>query len=463
MITAVYKRASDEKQDEDGVSIEMQHDTIQKFCEYRGFDKIKEYTEIRSARSLKGRTQLLNLLEDVKKGRVKRIIVFKLDRLSRSLRDLMNILHTLDEFGCELHSTHENIDTSTPSGRMLVQVLGMIAEWESANISLRVRSAMKLKAHKDGIWQGSTPFGFDLVEQRLVLNEEEAAIIREGFSIVLSGNSFKRAEEVIRTKYNLDFYDGFLIKKLTAHSTVGDLYRDGDIKEDAFPGIITKTERDKLLTILEENRPARKGVYEDDLFRRKIICYECGTPLVLSVNKSEKDGRPLYNYSCDKCYRKTRRTFSISEKRLEEAFSNYIRRMTIDFDESDIKEDDSMKEKRKLLNQLKSLEKQKHRIQKAWIQRMMSDADLDKHQEEIENEMKEVKSKLDQMKVKRVGLTKEEILEIKESLSSHFEQMSKLEKRDFIQRHIKEIHIERKLLKGFTKKHSLTLTDVVFF
>ena len=130
MVTAIYERASDEKQDIDGVSIETQHDTIMKFCDYKGYKNIKVYMEIKSARSMENRAKLKQLIIDVKRGIVKRIVIYKLDRLTRSLRDLMNLLHTLDKNGCELHSTYENIDTSSPSGRMLVQVLGMIAEWE---------------------------------------------------------------------------------------------------------------------------------------------------------------------------------------------------------------------------------------------------------------------------------------------------------------------------------------------
>src|SRR5690625_2058352 len=170
MAVASYRRVSDEKQ-EDGISLEMQQIEIGKYAVYRDYEDIKEYYEIKSARTTKGRFKLNEMLRHVKEGRIKKVIIWRLDRLSRSLRDLLNIIHVLEENGCELHSTHENIDTSTPSGRMLVLTLGMIGEWESSNISERVSRTMQVYASK-GVWLSSLPFGFDRDEERkLIVNE----------------------------------------------------------------------------------------------------------------------------------------------------------------------------------------------------------------------------------------------------------------------------------------------------
>src|SRR5690625_2455931 len=217
MVTAIYKRASDIKQ-EDGISIDMQGDEIKKYCAYKGYENFKNYTEIKSARTLKGRVELSRLLNDVKEKRVKNVVVYKLDRLTRSLRDLMNILHTFKEHGCELHSTFENIDTSTPSGNMLVQVLGIVAEWESANTSERVSTSMQL-FDSQGIWLSSITFGFDRNEERkLTPNEQESDILIEAINLVLEGNSFSYAEHETSKRHGLGWSSGYLSRKIKEQS-----------------------------------------------------------------------------------------------------------------------------------------------------------------------------------------------------------------------------------------------------
>lgn len=463
MVTAIYERASDEKQDIEGVSIETQHDTIMKFCEYKGYENIKLYTEIRSARSMKNRDQLKQLLEDVKNGRVKRIIIYKLDRLTRSLRDLMNILHKLDQHNCELHSTYESIDTSSPSGRMLVQVLGMIAEWESANTSMRVRNAMQYKAEQ-GIWQSSVPFGFDLSEdKRLVINDHEANILQEAFQLVFEGSSFSAAEETISNKYGLSWANDYLAKKARFATTIGNMERNGKVIKNTHDGIITEGEQQKLIEILEKNAPRSRGINHLDIFRRKIACQDCDSIMSMSANSYNNYKTTHYSYVCEVCYKAKRPFVSVAESVLLKAFEIYMSRLKIaDFDNID-NQDKSTREIASLKNRLKALERQRDRIQRAWIQERMTDDDLDQYQKEIESEQMEIEEQLSKLSVKRVTISNEEVNEIKEYFTTHFNELTREEKRSFVQQHIRQIHYKRTLVEGFQKKYNTVITNIDFF
>src|SRR5690625_4900912 len=148
------------------------------------------------------RDKLQQLIKDIEQGYVKRVVIYRLDRLTRSLRDLMNLLHIFEKNECELHSTYENIDTSTPSGRMLVQVLGIIAEWEAANTSMRVKNSMMLQA-KNGRWMSTPPYGFDLKNGKLVVNQKEKELLNKALDLVIEkGYSFASAEVYLNAYFN---------------------------------------------------------------------------------------------------------------------------------------------------------------------------------------------------------------------------------------------------------------------
>jgi len=463
MVTAIYERASDEKQDIDGVSIETQHDTIMKFCDYKGYKNIKVYMEIKSARTMEDRTQLKQLIMDVKRGIIKRIVIYKLDRLTRSLRDLMNLLHTLDKNDCELHSTYENIDTSSPSGRMLVQVLGMIAEWESANTSMRVTNSMQFKASQ-GIWMSSVPFGFYLGEdKRLKIKEDEASILREAFELIKKGHSTDEVERIMTKKYNVSWSNNYLRRKIRHATIVGNIERNGIVYENTHEGLITKKEQQKLIEIIESRMTGRRGLEHNDIFRRRISCQTCNSIMVVNARTFNDYKTIHYSYVCDKCYENKRPFMSVSESVLEDAFINYMSRLKIENMYDLESNDDTSGKVSKMKRRLKTLSKQRERIQRAWITERLNDEELDKYQKEIDDEEMEIEEELSKLSVQKVTISNEELMELQEYFSSHFNELTREEKRSFVQQHIKNIQYKRTLVKGYKKKYNTVITNVDFF
>ncbi len=117
--------------------------SCEKCCDRRTWQIVGEYVDVGISGSTDRRPELDRLLVDARRRRVDIILVWKLDRFSRSLRNLVNSLAELDTLGVDFVSLRDNLDFSTPSGRLMFQIIGAMAEFERALIQERVRAGMR--------------------------------------------------------------------------------------------------------------------------------------------------------------------------------------------------------------------------------------------------------------------------------------------------------------------------------
>ena len=169
---ALYCRVSTDDQVKEGVSLEEQQERLEAYCRAMGWGNVVVYVEDGfSAKSI-DRPHLTRLIEDVKAGDIKKIIVTKLDRMSRKLLDLLTLIDLFQEHDVSFVSISESFDTNTPSGRLTLQVLGAVAEFEEnafANASLKICIMLLLKENGT-----QHPFGYRLENKELVIYENEA-------------------------------------------------------------------------------------------------------------------------------------------------------------------------------------------------------------------------------------------------------------------------------------------------
>jgi site-specific DNA recombinase len=125
------------------------------------------------------RPGLQSALRAARAGRFDLLLVYRVDRLARSVRGLAEVLETLDAAGAGFRSATEPFDTTSPAGRMMVQMLGVFAEFERATIIDRVIAGMERKSSQGGWCGGTHPFGYRAVkgEGRLEVDEDEAPLI----------------------------------------------------------------------------------------------------------------------------------------------------------------------------------------------------------------------------------------------------------------------------------------------
>ena len=186
-MVGIYVRVSTAEQAREGYSIGEQTERLKSYCSAMKWKDYKVYTDAGFSGANTNRPALQEMLRDIRSGVISRVLVYKLDRLSRSQRDTLSLIE--DEFlpnQCEFTSMNENFDTSTPFGRAAIGILAVFAQLEREQIKERMQMGADARA-KEGKWHGGvTPYGFRY-DGELKVVPEEAAVIREICAKLIAG------------------------------------------------------------------------------------------------------------------------------------------------------------------------------------------------------------------------------------------------------------------------------------
>jgi site-specific DNA recombinase len=188
---AIYTRVSSQEQAEKGTSLESQAEQLESFCKGQKWEVFNHYVDGGFSGKDGNRPALQALRRDAKAGYFEKVAVWKLDRLARNQRLILELEAEFREQDISLFSIKEMVDTQTAIGRTVFQVLGLTAEWERDNITERTKTG-RLQRMKEGYWaSGRAPFGYDYnkVTKHLVINVGEAEIIRKIYDLYASGKS----------------------------------------------------------------------------------------------------------------------------------------------------------------------------------------------------------------------------------------------------------------------------------
>ena len=165
----------------DGYSLEAQKSRMKAFAEYNDYQIVGEYEDAgKSGKSIEGRLQFNQMMEDIKSGKdgVSFVLVFKLSRFGRNAADVLSTLQVMQDFGVNLICVEDGIDSSKDAGKLMISVLSAVAEIERENIRVQTMEGRIQKA-REGKWNGGfAPYGYQLVNGKLEINEEEAVAIR---------------------------------------------------------------------------------------------------------------------------------------------------------------------------------------------------------------------------------------------------------------------------------------------
>ena len=175
-----YKRVSTAMQI-DGYSLDAQRARMKAYADFNDYEIVGEYEDAgKSGKSIEGRLQFRQMMEDVKSGKdnIAYVLVFKLSRFGRNAADVLSTLQVMQDFGVNLICVEDGIDSSKDAGKLMISVLSAVAEIERENIRVQTMEGRIQKA-REGKWNGGfAPYGYQLVNGKLEINEEEAVAVR---------------------------------------------------------------------------------------------------------------------------------------------------------------------------------------------------------------------------------------------------------------------------------------------
>lgn len=188
---ALYARVSTQEQAENGYSIDEQAERLEKYADAMNWKNSKLYSDGGFSGANMDRPALQRMINDVKMKKVERVIVYKLDRLSRSQLDTLYLIDKVFLANdCDFVSMTENFDTGTPLGRAMLGIMAVFAQLEREQIKERMMLGREARA-KIGLYHGGgkSPIGYEYEDGVLTVNTFEAMQIKELFDMYASGSS----------------------------------------------------------------------------------------------------------------------------------------------------------------------------------------------------------------------------------------------------------------------------------
>lgn len=271
MLTVAYCRVSTEEQAAEGFSIEGQADRLRQYADLHELGTVMVITDPgRSGKDL-NRPGLIQLLEMIDDGAVSNVLVWRLDRLSRNLGDLISLADRLGQAGVSLHSFTEKLDLSSATGRMFYNILGSFAQFYREQLSENVRLGM-LQAARQGRWTNQPPTGYNLEDGVLTPNDD-ADTVRAIFRLRAEGLS---QAEISR---RVGFKQSTVLSILRNRAYLG-LVKCGD---DWIDGLHESLVTDKQFQAAHRGRGSgiRRG---KDLMSGRVRCGQCGRAMSVMDN-----------------------------------------------------------------------------------------------------------------------------------------------------------------------------------
>gem|GEM_PF-153203 len=315
LIPAVgYVRVSSDEQVE-GFSLEAQEEKIKAFAISQDYHLVEIYCdEGYSAKDL-SRPGIKKLIEDAKKGKFRIILVYRLDRLTRRLKDLNELIEVFEKHNIRFQSITEPFETKTAAGRLMINVFGGFAQFERELISERTQIGLQ-KRFEQGKWITSAPFGYTMKNCSLSINSKETEIVRKiyrmylefGFGLIELARKLNNSG--YRTRNNVKWRKSSLYKILTNKVYLGYTVWSGQIRKGEHEAIIDKFTFDAVQQKLRENCncPPRQ-VSSTHFLTGLIKCAKCGARMFVTRPGGKKKKYRYYicanhqlDKSCDQIY-----------------------------------------------------------------------------------------------------------------------------------------------------------------
>lgn len=398
-------RVSTEDQFRNGHSLDEQKERMLKLCDYKNYEVYKVYEDAGISAKNMNRPAFQEMIQDIKDGKINKIIVYKLDRLTRSIKDLEEICTFLEENNCSLESMCEDINTSTANGKFFIRMLTILAQLEIERTSERTKFGM-VGAVKKGHFVGRPPIGYDKVDKKLVVNDIESEVIRRIFDLYIKGvaanaiTKLLNEEKALNRKWIPTLVDRILSNEIYIGNYV---HRKTVSNEESqkFIGVAPAIIEEEVFNIAQIQKQKnlknykRKQTY---IFMQSIKCPKCGTIMGGCSSKSHTGEKHCY-YQCANC--KTR----VSEKKIEKQMINFLDDMLdffllIDNTYKPYLYQDTEKELKKCNKIIDELNTKEKRIKSAFVDGIVEEIELKDELDFIKNQKKITEEKIKDLTIK---------------------------------------------------------------
>lgn len=341
----IYKRVSTLVQVGEGASLDMQDERLRAYIKAQGWKLVDIYEDAGLSGKDTNRPEYQRMFKDANKGKFDCIVVYKLDRLSRSVIDFHELDKKLNALNVSIVSVTQNLDTSTSIGRLLRNILIDFANFEREMIVERSMES-KYRLAKKGQWLGGrSPFGYKIINKKLIINPENAEIVKRIYKDYINGYTMRQ----LVSKYRIDIasigvilrnpvYTGYIgySKTNQVKGRTGKMYKQRKpvsewiLAEGQHEAIISMDEWKKVQRI-KKSRVRHPGSRDNpQIFQGLCYCGNCGNKLYFFTNRSILSNNDVKYYYYYRCYNVNRvnpgtcEEISVSESAIEKAILNVL-------------------------------------------------------------------------------------------------------------------------------------------
>ena len=463
-VAGIYIRVSTEDQAREGFSLGEQKEKLLQLCKFKEYEVFKVYEDAGiSAKDMEHRPAFKEMLADMKDGKINYIVAYKLDRVTRSVRDLEELISQLEQYNTYLVCDRDDVNTSTANGRFFVRMLTVLSQLEIEIVSERTKFGLN-GAIKSGHLPGTIPLGYKKDgNKKTVIDETTKDIVIRIFNMYLEGKSYQQISNILNDEKVLSlrhWRDTTIMRIIDNKIYIGDFvqHKAGGKTKNKEPiiymnvvePIISRAMWEEAQLQKEKNQRAytRDRIY---LFFQKLKCPKCGR--IMKCKGSGGKKKKYMYYNCEHC------KLYYREDLVEECLEDFI----LDLVEYDmavkkyflpILADKKDTNTEKIDKEIEVLEKQKGRIKKAYLSGIVEMEDFSEDYKIIEEKLSILeKKKLDTLNLNSISFTPQQLMadrdiereklirdnNLKETIKEEWNKKSKEEKQEFISKFIESI------------------------
>ena len=438
-------------------------------CKFKELEVYKVYKDAGiSAKDMEHRPQFQAMLQDMKEGKINYIVAYKLDRITRSVRDLEELISVLEQYNSFLLCDRDDVNTSTANGRFFVRMLTVLSQLEIEIVSERTKFGLN-GAIKSGHIPGQRPFGYTKSEdKKMIIDNATRPYVEKIFDMYLEGKSFQQIANYFKENNiypKKKWHDTTIQKIIDNKIYMGDYeqYKRIGKQENLEPivymnvvePIISRAKWEECQKQKERNQRTytRDRIYT---FFQRLKCPSCGR--IMKCKGSGGSKRKYMYYTCEHCH------VNFNENYVEELLESFIYDL-LEYDMAvkkfflPILEDKNNKiDTTTIDKEIRNLEKQRDRIKQAYIKGIVEMEDFKEDYKLIEDKLANLENqKLELVNLETFNYSPHELLAerdlerekmirldtLNSLLKSKWNDMDKSEKQEFISKFIDTIEIKK--------------------